>query len=91
MGTDRIHIKIYPNWLKKFPYYKKNTISIQLVAEYTIHQTKGLTLDYLAFNPTSVYKHGLTYKYFLIKNKENLYLFQLLQMIFVQIDLGVAT
>ncbi len=90
MDTNRIHIKIYPNWFNFFPYYNKNTILIQLVVAHTIHQTQGLTLDYLAFNPTSVYKHGLTYKYFLVKNKENLYLFQLLQMIFFQIDPSVA-
>jgi hypothetical protein len=70
MDTNRIHIKIYPNWFNFFPYYNKNTILVQLVVAHTIHQTQGLTLDYLAFKPTSVYKHGLTYKYFLVKNKE---------------------
>jgi hypothetical protein len=34
---------------------------IQLVATCTIHRTHGLTLDYLTFDPTNVYKHGLTY------------------------------
>jgi len=85
MDTNIIHIKTYPNWLISSPYYNKNTISIQLVVAHTIHQTQGLTLDYLAFNPTSVYKHGLTYKYFLVKNKKNLFLFQLLYMIFLKL------
>jgi hypothetical protein len=40
-----------------------------------IHQTQGLTFDYLAFNLIGVYKHGLTCKYFYVKNKENFYLF----------------
>jgi hypothetical protein len=34
---------------------------IQLDATHTIHQTQRLTLDYLTFDPTNVYKHGLTY------------------------------
>jgi hypothetical protein len=43
---------------------------IQLVATCTIHQTQGLTLDYLAFDPTNVYKHGLTYTtFFRVKKK----------------------
>jgi len=34
---------------------------IQLVVARTIHYAQGLTLDHLAFGPTSVTKHGLTY------------------------------
>ncbi len=30
---------------------------IQLVITRTIHQTQGLTLDQLAFDPNGVYKH----------------------------------
>jgi hypothetical protein len=34
---------------------------IQLAAIRTIHRSQGLTLDELAFDPTNVTKHGLTY------------------------------
>ncbi len=34
---------------------------IQLVTTRTIHQTQGLTFDRLAFDPSGVTKHGLTY------------------------------
>jgi len=37
---------------------------IQLAATRTIHQTQGLTLDYLEFGLTNVYKHGLIYTTF---------------------------
>jgi hypothetical protein len=40
----------------------KTQFFIQLVTTCTLHQTQGLTLDYLAFHLTNVYKHGLTYK-----------------------------
>jgi len=50
---------------------------IQLVTTGTIHWTRGLTLDYLAFDPTNVYKHGLTYITFSrVKRKEFFYLLQ---------------
>ncbi len=46
-----------------------------------IHWMQGLTLDYLAFDPTNIYKHGLTYVTFsCVEKKENLYLVQPLQM-----------
>ncbi len=32
-----------------------------MVATRTIHRAHGLTFDYLTFDPTNVYKHGLTY------------------------------
>jgi len=34
---------------------------IQLAIARTIHHLQGLTLDRLAFDPTSVTKHGLRY------------------------------
>jgi hypothetical protein len=34
---------------------------IQLVVAHTIHQTQGLTLNHLTFNPSGITKHGLTY------------------------------
>jgi hypothetical protein len=62
-----------------------------LVAARTIHRAQGLTLDYLAFDPINVYKHGLTYTtFFHVKKKENCYLLQPLQMNFFQIDPSVA-
>jgi hypothetical protein len=64
---------------------------IQLVATCTIYQAQGLTFDNLAFDLNGVYKHGLTYTTLChIKNKENLYLLQLLQMKNFQIDPSVA-
>jgi hypothetical protein len=64
---------------------------IQLVITHTIHQTQGLTFDFLTFDPTDVYKHGLTYTTFShLKKKLFFYLFQPLQMIFFQIDPSVA-
>jgi hypothetical protein len=35
--------------------------SIQLAIAKTIHQSQGLSLDELAFDPTNVKKHGLSY------------------------------
>jgi hypothetical protein len=35
--------------------------SIQLAITKTIHQSQGLSLDELAFDPTNVKKHGLSY------------------------------
>jgi len=35
--------------------------SIQLVGTKTIHHFQGLSLDELVFNPTNVFKNGLTY------------------------------
>jgi hypothetical protein len=64
---------------------------IHLVITCTIHQTQGLTLDQLTFDPNGVYKHGVTYITFsCIKNKENLYVLQPLQMIFFQINPSVT-
>jgi hypothetical protein len=64
---------------------------IQLDAACTIHQTQGLSLDYLTFDPTNVYKHGLTYITFSrVKKKEFFYLLQLLLMNFFQIDPIIA-
>jgi hypothetical protein len=64
---------------------------IQLVITRTIHQTQRLTLDQLTFDHNGVYKHDLTYITFsCIKNKENLYILQPLQMIFFQINPNVT-
>jgi hypothetical protein len=55
----------------------RTQIPIQLAITCTIHQAQGLTLDYLTFDPTNVYKHGLTYITLLRdKKKENFYLLQ---------------
>jgi hypothetical protein len=43
---------------------------IQLAATCTIHRKHGLTLDYLTFDPTNVYKHDLTYISFLHVEKK---------------------
>jgi hypothetical protein len=64
---------------------------IQLVTTSAIHRAQGLTLDHLAFDPNGIDKHALTYITFsCIKNKENLYLLQPLQMIFFQIDSSIV-
>jgi hypothetical protein len=39
----------------------KIQFSIQLTTTRTIHQSQGLLLDDLVFNPTNVRKHGLSY------------------------------
>jgi hypothetical protein len=96
--------KMYPTWTSIEPISKdiqigsnsthiitKIQFPIQLTATCTIHQAQGLTLDHLAFDPNGVYKHGLTYATLsCIKNKENIYLLQPLQMKKFQIDPSVA-
>jgi hypothetical protein len=48
-------------------------------------------IDYLAFDPTNVYRHGLTHTTFSCVNKKEIfYLLQSLQMIFFQIDPSVT-
>jgi hypothetical protein len=48
---------------------------IQLTITHTIHQAQGLTLDHLAFDPSDITKHGLTYTtLFQVHSKEHLYL-----------------
>jgi hypothetical protein len=39
----------------------RTRLPIQLATTCTIHRAKGITFDYLTFDPTNVYKHGLTY------------------------------
>jgi hypothetical protein len=94
--------EIHPTWTLIEPIFKDIEISsnsfhiitrtqfpIQLAATSIIHQAQGLTLDYFAFDPTNVYKDGLTYTtFFCVKNFFNL--LQPLQMIFFQIDPSVA-
>jgi hypothetical protein len=65
---------------------------IQLAATIgVIYWAQGLTLDHLAFDPNTIYKHGLTYITFSrIKNKKNLYLLQPLQMKIFQIDSSIV-
>ncbi len=96
--------KIHPMWTPIEPISKDIQIGsnsahiitriqfpIQLGSTSTIHRTQGSTLHHLAFDPNGVYKHGLTYATLsCIKNKENLYLLQLLQMKKFQIDPSVA-
>jgi hypothetical protein len=96
--------EIHPTWTPVEPISKdipigsnsfhiiiRTQFSIQLVPTCTIHQTQGLTFDYLSFDPTNVYKHGLTYTTFYhVKKKEFLSLLQPLQMNFFQIDPSVA-
>ena len=56
----------------------------------TIHCAQGLLLDYLAFDPTGVYKHGLIYTALSRIKKKNLYLLQPLQMKNFQVDPNVS-
>ncbi len=40
----------------------------------TIHQSQGLTLEFLAFDPSGIHHHGLTYTTLShVREKENLY------------------
>jgi hypothetical protein len=58
IGSNSFHTITKP----KFP--------IQLAAPCTIHRSQGLTFDYLTFDPTNIYKHGLTYTtFFHVKKK----------------------
>ncbi len=60
--TWRPHIQRYSNWFKFF--ITKTQFPIQLATTRTIHWAQGLTLDYLTFDPTNVYKHSFTYTTF---------------------------
>jgi len=96
--------EIHPTWTLIEPIYKdiqigsnsphiitRTQFPIQLVVTHTVHQAQGLTLNYLAFDPNNVHKHGLTYtKLFHVKKKEIFYLLQPLQMKNIQIDPSVA-
>ncbi len=81
--------EIHPTWTLIEPISKdiqigsnfstitKTQFPIQLAIARTIQQAQGLTLDYLTFDPTNVYKHGLTYISFSRVNKKNkIYLLQ---------------
>jgi hypothetical protein len=95
---------IHPTWTPIEPISKDIQISLnsfhiitriqfptQLAASCIIHQTQGLTLDYLTFDPTNIYKHGLTYTIIsCVQKKEIFKLLQHLQMNFFQIDPSVA-
>jgi hypothetical protein len=53
----------------------KIQLLIQLAIARTIHQSQGLSLDKLTFDPTNVRKHGLSYTTLShIRIKEGLYL-----------------
>jgi hypothetical protein len=48
---------------------------IQLAVAHTIHRYQGLTLEFLAFDPSGIHHHGLTYTTLShVREKENLYL-----------------
>jgi hypothetical protein len=61
MDTNKTHMQIYSNWFKFLNIIIRTQFLIQLAITHTIHQTQGLTLNYLTFDPIDVYKHGLTY------------------------------
>ncbi len=48
---------------------------IQLVVAHTRHWAQGLTLDYLAFDLTNVYKHGLPYTTLSCVKKKKIFTF----------------
>jgi hypothetical protein len=55
-------------------------LTIQLTTTITIHQSRGLLLDELVFNPINVRKHGLSNSALShIRTKEGLYLLTPLQ------------
>ncbi len=58
MDTNITHIQRYSNYSHIIT---RTQFPIQLVITRTIHRAQGLTLDYLIFDLTNVYKHGLTY------------------------------
>ena len=61
---------------------------IQLVVDRTIHHVHGLSLDYLAFDPTGVYRHDLLYT--ALSRIKNLSLLQPLQMKNLHVDPNVS-
>jgi hypothetical protein len=65
--------------------------SIQLVAARTVHRSQGLSLDEMAFDPSGINEHGLTY-YALsqIRTKEKLYLLHPLANSHFQIDKSIS-
>jgi len=80
--------EIHPTWTPIKPISKdiqigsnsfhiitRTQFPIQLVVKHIIHRAQGLTLDYLAFDPTNVYKHGLTIQHFLVLRKKNFFTF----------------
>lgn len=66
----------------------KTQFLIQLAPTCTLHWAQGLTIDYLAFDLTRIYKHVSTFSH--ITKKENLDLLQLLQMKIFKIVRNVA-
>jgi hypothetical protein len=59
---------------------------IQLIVSRIIHHSQGLTLDHLAFDPTSVTKHGLTYIALLKVHWKKIVFIFLLLIYFFQMD-----
>ncbi len=91
--TKNAHLyehEIHPTWTPVEPISKdiqigsnsfhiitRTQFPIQLATTCIIHWTQGLTFDYLAFDPTNDYKHGLTSTpFFHVKKKENFHLLQ---------------
>jgi hypothetical protein len=96
IGEQSTHLytnNIQPNWTPIEPIIKDIRIGkspshiitriqflIQLAIAKTIHQSQGLSLNILAFDPTNVRKHGLSYiALSCIRIKEGLYLLPPLQ------------
>jgi hypothetical protein len=83
MKNENLHEhKIHFTWTPTKPIFKdiqigsnsfhtitKTKFPIQLAATCTIYRSQGLTLHYLTFDPTNIYKHGLTYTTFLMLKK----------------------
>jgi hypothetical protein len=93
-NTHLYEHEIHPTWTPIEPISKdiqigsnffhiitRKQFPIQSVVACTIYWAQGLTLDYLTFNPTNVYKHNLSYTTLShVKKKEIFYLLQPLQM-----------
>ncbi len=91
--------EIHPTWTPIEPISKdiqigsnsshiitRTQFPIQLVVACTIHWAHGLTLDCLTFDPTNVYKHGLTYTSFShVKKKENFTFYNLCRWFFFKL------
>ncbi len=89
---DTNWIKNCWNTLDSNPIYKitRTQFLIQLATRHTIHHAESLTLDHLAFDPSSVTKHGLAYTTLSdIHSKEQLYLLPALSNKNLHVDSNV--